>query len=121
MELDDLSRIFALAKAHAVAELEIVYPRGRVRFRRADQGLTSSGAARSPLAPVQPVSIAPPGTPYDEAIRLAALYDQGRLHLVRASTVGLFVPLEDEDQSVSAGARVTKGAPLGAIKSLAGC
>ena len=123
MEVSELSRILALARAHAVAELEIVHSTGRVRFRRADTVSVPPAAVRSspvavPPPPATPVSIAPAGTPHDAAIRLAELYADGRLHLVRAESVGLFLPLEDADDAIAIGASVTAGASLGAIKSL---
>ena len=114
MELGELSRIIALARAHAVAELEIVHSRGRVRFRCADTGFTLPAPG---VIDAQP-SVVPAGTPHDEAIRLAELFDNGRLHLVRAPWVGLFLPLEAGDEVVVVGSRVAIGAPLGAIKSL---
>jgi len=123
MNLTELSRILALARAHAVGELEIVYPTGRVRFRCADTAsvppiaLDPSAVVHAP-APVTRELIAPAGTPHDEALKLAELFDERRLHLVRAPSVGLFMPLENGDGPLTVGARVTAGDPLGAIKSL---
>jgi biotin carboxyl carrier protein len=123
MELGDLPRLLALARAHAVAELEIVSPSGRLRFRRADQSFAPPAIPQPPVGPAPasigpPVSIVPPGTPHAEAIRLAALYDDSRLHLVRASGVGRFVPPDEPDQVLEVGAQVNAGASLGSIKSL---
>jgi biotin carboxyl carrier protein len=124
MEVSELSRILALARAHAVAELEIVHSTGRVRFRRADRTVSVPPAAvrsstvADPPASTTPVSIAPAGTPHDAEIRLAELFAEGRLHLVRAESVGLFLPLEDADDALAVGAKVTAGTSVGVIKSL---
>ena len=113
MELTKLSRILDLARAHAVEELELVYPTGRVRFTRGDavRGSTLPHASRQ--------SVAPHGTPYEEALRLAELHESGRLHLIRAQSVGVFSWVHENGESpLALGIRVAAGGPVGAIKAL---
>jgi biotin carboxyl carrier protein len=116
MTLSELTRILTLARASAVDEMELVYPGVRLQFRRAP--------AYVPVAPVFPptsasASIVPPGTPYDDALRLAAVHERGGLHLVRSASIGVFSSIDDTGASLlERGARVEAGAPIGTVTAL---
>ena len=116
MNLSELTRLLTLARASAVDEMELVYPGGRLQFRRAPV----YAPAALPVAPATPAaSIVPPGTPYDDALRLAELHDRGGLHLVRSASIGVFSSVDDRGASLLArGARVEAGAAIGTITAL---
>src|SRR5687767_6188304 len=93
----DLSRLLELARVHSVAELELVYPGGRIQFRRADPvvHLEVSPRALPPSAAPLPI-VVPAGTPYEEALRLANLHERGALHVVRAPSIGRFSSVDEQ-------------------------
>jgi biotin carboxyl carrier protein len=120
MTTADLSRILDLAKAHSVAELELVYPGGRLQFRRTDRTVPAQHVIiEAPQPPVAAQSIIPAGTGYEEAMHLAALHERGALHVVRAPSIGRFSSIDEQGVvTLVRGRRVEAGAVLGTLTAL---
>jgi len=116
----DLSRLLELARVHSVAELELVYPGGRIQFRRAAPVVHLEVSPRSlpPSAAPLPI-VVPAGTPYEEALRLANLHERGALHVVRAPSIGTFSSVDEQGApTLVRGLRVEPGTTLGTITAL---